>query len=52
MLWTLFVLLIVLWIVGVISGQMLGGFLNVLLFLAAIALVTELGLRYRRSRLP
>ncbi len=50
MLWTLCVLLLILWLVGIISSQTLGGFLHILLFLAAIALVTELGLRYRRTR--
>jgi hypothetical protein len=51
MLWTLFVALLVLWLVGVISSYTLGGFLHILLLLAALALVTELGLRYRRNRL-
>lgn len=51
MLWTLFFILLALWFVGVVSSQTLGGFLHVLLLLAALALVTELGLRYRRNRL-
>jgi hypothetical protein len=49
MLWTLFVILIALWLVGVIASHTLGGFLHFLLLLAAIALVTEMGLRYRRN---
>lgn len=52
MLWTLFVVLITLWLAGIIQSETLGGFLHLLLFLAALALVTEFGLRYRRSRLP
>lgn len=48
MLWTLFVILIVLWLVGIIASETLGGFLHILLLLAALALVTELALRYRR----
>lgn len=51
MLWTLFVTVLALWVVGVVSNQPLGGFLHVLLLLAALALITELALRYRRSRL-
>jgi len=51
MLWTLCVVLLVLWLVGIVTSQTLGGFLHILLFLAAIALLTELALRYRRNRL-
>ena len=51
MLWTLCVVLLVLWLVGIVTSQTLGGFLHILLLLAALALVTELGLRYRRRML-
>jgi thiol:disulfide interchange protein len=51
MLWTLFTVLMTLWLVGVIKDETLGGFLHLLLFLAALVLVTELGLRYRQRRL-
>jgi hypothetical protein len=51
MLWTLFAILVALWLIGVVSSQTLGGFLHVLLLLAALALITELGLRYRRNHL-
>ncbi len=51
MLWTLCVILLALWLVGIITSQTLGGFLHVLLFLAAITLLAELGLRWRRNRL-
>jgi hypothetical protein len=42
MLWTLFVILLVLWLAGVVSSYTLGGFLHVLLVLALIALVFQL----------
>ncbi|HET8668011.1 MAG TPA: lmo0937 family membrane protein [Terriglobales bacterium] len=51
MLWTLCVILIVVWFVGLITSQTLGGFLHILLLLAALALITELALRYRRAHL-
>lgn len=42
MLWTLFVILLVLWLVGVVSSFTLGGFIHVLLALAVIALIFQL----------
>ena len=40
MLWTIFVILLVLWLLGVVSAYTLGGFIHVLLVLAiAVALV-------------
>jgi len=48
MLWTLFVILLVLWLIGVISSYTLGGFIHLLLVLALIALVFQL-LTGRRS---
>lgn len=42
MLWTLFVVLIVLWLLGVVSSYTMGGFIHVLLVLAVIALVFQL----------
>lgn len=47
MLFVLCAVLLALWLVGVIASQTLGGFLHILLLLAALALITELGLRYR-----
>jgi hypothetical protein len=49
MLWTLFVILLVAWFLGIFSHHLLGGFLHILLALAALALLTELGLAYRRK---
>ncbi|MEO8726512.1 MAG: lmo0937 family membrane protein [Acidobacteriaceae bacterium] len=42
MLWTLFVILLILWLVGVISGYTFGGFIYILLVLAVIALIFQL----------
>jgi hypothetical protein len=42
MLWTLFVILLVLWLVGVVSSYTLGGFIHLLLVLAIIALIFQL----------
>ena len=50
MLWTLFVILLVLWLVGVVSSYTLGGFIHLLLDLALVALVFQL-LTGRRTAL-
>ena len=42
MLWTLFIVLMVLWLLGLVSSFTLGGFIHVLLALAVIALVVQL----------
>jgi hypothetical protein len=42
MLWTLFVILLVLWLVGMVSSYTLGGFIHILLVLALVALVFQL----------
>lgn len=42
MLWTLFVILLVLWLLGVVSGFALGGFIHILLVLAVVALIFQL----------
>jgi hypothetical protein len=42
MLWTLFVVLLVLWLLGVVSSYTMGGFIHILLVLAVIALVFQL----------
>ena len=36
MLWTLFIILLVLWLLGVVSSYTLGGFIHVLLVLAVM----------------
>jgi hypothetical protein len=42
MLWTLFGILLVLWLVGLIAGLAFGGFLHLLLVTAVIVLVVQL----------
>jgi hypothetical protein len=47
---TLFVILLVLWFLGLISSFMMGGFIHILLALALLALVFEM-ITTRRSAL-
>ena len=42
MLWTIFVILLVLWLLGLVTSYTLGGFIHILLVLAVIALVFQL----------
>ena len=42
MLWTLFVVLLVLWLLGLVTSYTLGGFIHILLVLAVVALVFQL----------
>jgi hypothetical protein len=42
MLWTIIVILIVLWLLGVVSNYTLGGFIHLLLVLAVIVLIIRL----------
>jgi Family of unknown function (DUF5670) len=42
MLWTIFLVLVVLWMLGVVSSYTLGGFIHVLLVLAVVALLVQL----------
>jgi hypothetical protein len=42
MLWTLFIILLVLWLIGVVSSYTLGGFIHLLLVLAVVALVFQM----------
>ncbi|MFL6273870.1 MAG: lmo0937 family membrane protein [Blastocatellia bacterium] len=42
MLWTIFVILLVLWLLGLVSGYALGGFIHLLLVLAVILLIINL----------
>ena len=48
MLWTIFVILLVLWLLGLVSSYTLGGFIHILLVLALVVLVINL-LSGRRS---
>jgi hypothetical protein len=42
MLWTIFVILLILWLVGLVSGATLGGFIHLVLLLALVVLVINL----------
>ena len=42
MLWTLFIILLALWLVGVVSSFTLGGFIHILLVLAIVSLIFQL----------
>jgi hypothetical protein len=42
MLWTIFVVLLVLWLLGVVSSYTLGGFIHILLVVAVILLILQL----------
>jgi hypothetical protein len=39
MLWTIFVILLILWLVGVVSSYTLGGFIHLLLLIALVVLL-------------
>jgi hypothetical protein len=39
MLWTIFVILLVLWALGLVSGYTLGGFIHVLLVIAIVVVL-------------
>jgi hypothetical protein len=41
MLWTIFLVLLVLWLVGVVSSYTLGGFIHVLLLIAIVTLLIQ-----------
>ncbi|HEX9303117.1 MAG TPA: lmo0937 family membrane protein [Thermoanaerobaculia bacterium] len=42
MLWTIFIILLVLWLLGLISGYTLGGFIHILLVIAVVVLIIRL----------
>lgn len=42
MLWTIFVILLVLWLLGLVSSYTLGGFIHILLVLAVVVLLIQL----------
>ena len=39
MLWTIFLILLVLWLLGMVSGSTLGGFIHLLLVIALVVVV-------------
>jgi len=42
MLWTIFVILLVMWLLGMISSYTMGGFIHILLVIALVVLVINL----------
>jgi hypothetical protein len=42
MLWTIFVILLVLWLLGMVSSYTLGGFIHILLVIAVVMLLINL----------
>ena len=42
MLWTIAVILLVLWMLGMVSSYTLGGFIHILLILAVVAILVRL----------
>jgi hypothetical protein len=42
MLWTLFVILLVLWILGIVSSYTFGGFIHILLVVAVVVLLIRI----------
>ena len=41
MLWTIFVILLILWLLGLISGYTIGGFIHILLVIAIVVVVIQ-----------
>ena len=48
MLWTIFVILLVLWLLGLVSSYTFGGFIHILLVIAIVVLIINL-IQGRRS---
>lgn len=42
MLWTIFVILVVLWLLGLISGYTIGGFIHILLIIAIVVVLIRI----------
>jgi hypothetical protein len=42
MLWTIFVILLILWLLGMVSSYTLGGYIHLLLLIAVVVLVIRL----------
>jgi hypothetical protein len=41
MLWTIFVILLVLWLLGIVTSYTMGGFIHILLVLAIVAILIQ-----------
>ncbi|MGD0282244.1 MAG: lmo0937 family membrane protein [Dissulfurispiraceae bacterium] len=42
MLWTIFVILVILWMLGLVSGHMIGGFIHILLVIAIVIVLIRI----------
>ena len=42
MLWTIFVMLVILWLLGLVSGYTIGGFIHILLVLAIVVVLIRI----------
>ena len=42
MLWTIFVILLILWLLGLVSGYMIGGFIHILLVIAIVVVLIRI----------
>jgi hypothetical protein len=42
MIWTIFVILVILWLLGLVSSYTMGGFIHILIVIAVIVLVVGL----------
>jgi hypothetical protein len=42
MLWTLFVILFIMWLLGMVSSYTMGGFIHILLILAVVAVLIHI----------
>jgi uncharacterized protein DUF5670 len=42
MLWTIFTILVVLWLLGMVTSYTMGGFIHILLFLAVVTILIRL----------
>jgi hypothetical protein len=42
MLWTIFVILLILWLLGLVSSYTLGGFIHILMVIAVVVLIINL----------
>lgn len=42
MLWTIFVILVILWMLGLVSGYTIGGFIHILLVIAIIVILIRI----------
>lgn len=42
MLWTIFVILVVLWLLGLISGYTIGGYIHILLIIAIVVVLIRI----------